>query len=222
MRERQNRGNFRNSLGSSGTLWDWRCWWASLFTSLHLNRVGGSCIWVLLLTCKMAIAYCQPHYLHSISSLNKRSKQHKQGVATCTWSLHPAPATLPMKHSTHGLHRGCFYTGLLSVQQTRERQYREGWGLQKLSENCWNSQSSEVPVHGAIVYILLHLDRVGRSSTQVPWPPCKAATACSWTHYSSPIWHLIKEASRTSAITTDSWPPCLEPLQLGRSAPWTL
>ena len=43
----------------------------------------------------------------------------------------------------------------------RERDHIEKAGeLQKLSENCWNSQSSEVPVT-TIVYIPLHLDGGG-------------------------------------------------------------
>lgn len=145
-----------------------------MFTSLHLGRLGGSYIWVLGVTCKIA-ARCQAHCLHLISALNKGNKQHK-------WCHHmrlasrPAPIALPKLPSTHLLHRDYFCTRPL-LYRNQERDHKEKAGkLQELFKSCWNSQGLEVPV-STIVYIPLHADHVARSSIQVLWSTGKAATA---------------------------------------------
>lgn len=62
----------------------------------------------------------------------------------------------------------------LSVQQTKERLYRESWGAVGALRGTWEFSRPE-ELMSAIVYIPLHLHRVSEGPIQVLWTTCKVA-----------------------------------------------
>lgn len=102
-------------------------------TECHFSKA------VLWPTCRSTIPHSQLHCLEP--SASRENKQAQQGASTCTWtscweplqsdspvalSSCPAPATF-QNYLAHKAHSH-FCTRPLSVQQTRERLYRGGWG----------------------------------------------------------------------------------------------
>lgn len=89
-----------------------------------------------------------------------------------TWAAHASSKQLPKPPGTYCLRSGYLYTRPLSVYQTRERLYREGWGatgaLSGLQELSGVGGGRSAPL-----FMSPFASRVGRDSSHVLWPISK-------------------------------------------------
>lgn len=90
----------------------------------------------------------------------------------------PSPVSFSKLPRTVSLYRGLFFIRPLSVQQTKERLYREGWGAVVTLQGKWEFFRPAKLV-SAIVYLSLHLRKVSEGSIKVLWPFYKIAVAHS-------------------------------------------
>lgn len=152
-------GKATSPLGAAGTPW--------AGGACERLRAGGISVQGLWLACKsqQLSQLCCPILLPPA-----------KGASRNNWVVQTPGLPAGLQVGTKA--RGHFYIRPLSVQQTRERLYREVWGATGVSGDCGDYPWLEVP-KSTIAYPPFCLHRVGGGSIQVLWPTSKVTAECT-------------------------------------------